>query len=158
MLTFFCISDTYKPFFCKAIIEGIYHYTYELKGAFGMCDNRKSMIRSCQAAGSELRDNILLKKTEGWCAGLTATGNTVAKGTLQEDWRCYGVWTDPNGNIKAALRIDTNDDKFRFRCMLRTIDQIVKVSTINPRLSGTLSNRHFGPYTKNCVSDVSPLL
>ncbi|CAH8614613.1 unnamed protein product [Heterobilharzia americana] len=72
------------------------------------------------------RDNSILEQTFGYCPNfqdrsiLEDPNIVFGKANI---WRCYGRWTDKSGNIWAAIAYDTNQLRFRYRCLTTRIDQ-----------------------------------
>nr|CAH8864852.1 unnamed protein product [Trichobilharzia regenti] len=118
--------EDYSDFNCKSIIEGVYAFDYRIVGSTGLCSSPFSIIKACQRQGSPLRDNSILEQTFGYCP------NFQDKSILEDPnivfgkaniWRCYGRWTDKSGNIWAAIAYDTNQLRFKYRCLTTRIDQ-----------------------------------
>ncbi|VDP72301.1 unnamed protein product [Echinostoma caproni] len=118
--------EDYSDFNCKSILEGIYAFDYRIVGSTGLCSSPFSTIKACQRQGSPLRDNSVFEQTFGYCpnfqdVSILEDPNIVfGKANI---WRCYGRWTDRENNIWAAIAYDTNQLKFRYRCLTTRIDQ-----------------------------------
>lgn len=118
--------EDYSDFNCKSIIEGVFAFDYRIVGSTGLCSSPFSLIKACQRQGSPLRDNSILEQTFGYCPNfqdqsiLEDPNIVFGKANI---WRCYGRWTDKSGTIWAAIAYDTNQLRFRYRCLTTRIDQ-----------------------------------
>ncbi|CAH8587711.1 unnamed protein product, partial [Dicrocoelium dendriticum] len=118
--------EDYSDFNCKSILEGIFAFDYRIVGSTGLCSSPFSTIKACQRQGSPLRDNSVFEQTFGYCPNfqdisiLEDPNIVFGKANI---WRCYGRWTDKNNNIWAAIAYDTNQLKFKYRCLTTRIDQ-----------------------------------
>ncbi|KER33712.1 hypothetical protein T265_00400 [Opisthorchis viverrini] len=118
--------EDYSDFNCKSILEGIYAFDYRIVGNTGLCSSPFSTIKACQRQGSPLRDNSVFEQTFGYCpnfqdVSILEDPNIVfGKANI---WRCYGRWTDRSNNIWAAIAYDTNQLRFKYRCLTTRIDQ-----------------------------------
>ncbi|KAH8873966.1 actin cytoplasmic type 5 [Schistosoma japonicum] len=118
--------EDYSDFNCKSIIEGVFAFDYRIVGSTGLCTSPFSLIKACQRQGSPLRDNSIIEQTFGYCPNfqdqsiLEDPNIVFGKANI---WRCYGRWTDKSGNIWAAIAYDTNQLRFRYRCLTTRIDQ-----------------------------------
>ncbi|PAA94272.1 hypothetical protein BOX15_Mlig027224g1, partial [Macrostomum lignano] len=112
-------SRNYQSYNCKTIFEGVYWFTYQLKDSSRTpCDALNNEIKACQRAGSQERDNWITRITWGLCPGLAEMKD---QGT--QTYYCYGMWTDTNNNVYAAVGMDQGDIKFKYRCLVTRKDQ-----------------------------------
>ncbi|PAA50461.1 hypothetical protein BOX15_Mlig029193g2, partial [Macrostomum lignano] len=112
-------SQQYQIYNCKTILEGVFWFTYQLKDSSRTpCDALTNKIKACQRAGSQERDSYIATFNWGQCPGLAAT-----KDTGQQNYYCYGMWTDNNNNVYAAVGMDQADTKFKYRCLVTRKDQ-----------------------------------
>lgn len=112
-------------FNCKSIIEGIYQFNYKLTRYTGVCDRPSNMIKACQKQGSPLRDNNIFTMKFDFCPTINPAESRGDIKYIPYDftWKCYGRWVDPQKNIWGAIEFDTNEEKFRYRCIQTRIDQ-----------------------------------